>query len=347
MRATVDDYGYVFIKLAVLKSLLMSPQDRKKILSFRDLESLGNYIKHFFPLFRPEGLTISQFERNLWKTYIDIEEKILVSAPFSIQSFLRTLMVRYEIWNIKIAIHGVIEGLSIEEKKEHIYEKPPVILEREEFMLNLLKAKNFTEIRTACECTPYKAIINRGLDHIEKSGEIFHLEQDLDKFYFTNILEHSSYFKKDERDFIDQFVRSQIDFYNFNLLYRAYFNGIAKEEITDYLLFQGSLLNAKSINLLLSANNFDDFLKKLSLVLKKHLKLYNFIPFLKNPNPQVWQNLSAVFLDIFLSRFQRSIMAEIPLKSIALIFQIILYKETEIKEIIARAVQIALIQEKY
>ena len=81
--------------------------------------------------------------------------------------------------------------------------------------------------------------------------------------------------------------------------------------------------------------------------MKKHLKLYNFIPFLKNPNPQVWQNLSAVFLDIFLSRFQRSIMAEIPLKSIALIFQIILYKETEIKEIIARAVQIALIQEKY
>ncbi|MCF2141536.1 MAG: V-type ATPase subunit [Candidatus Lokiarchaeota archaeon] len=347
MCAMVDDYGYIFIKLVVLKSLLMSAQDRKKLESFRDLESLGSYIKRFFPRFNPEGLSISEFERNLWKTYMDIEEKILVSSPDSIKSFLKTLLVRYEIWNIKIAIHGVIEGLDIDQKIEHIFKKPSVILERENFIKELLKAKNFAEIRSAIKNTPYKKIIERGLEHIEKNGEIFYLEQELDKYYFENMIEQSGYFPAEEQEFIEHFIRSQVDFYNFNLIYRAFFNKISLDEISPFLLNNGYIFNQKKLQILQSSSNFDEFIKHLQNLLKKHKELYIFAQSLKNPNPKMWQHLSTVFLEMFLTRFQHTIMADISLKSISLMFQIILYKQIEIQEIIARAVQIALIQEQY
>lgn len=342
MRTTVDDYSYVFIKLAVLKSLLMNSDELKKIKSFQDLETLSSFTRRYFPSFEINELEISEFERNLWKTYIDIEEKILLASPEPIRVFLKCLLVRYEIWNIKYAINAVIEDLDLDIKYTHIFKKPSVILEREEFIQNLIKAKSLDDIKKAVKKTPYSKIIENGLSKYEENGEIFYLEHELDKFFYQNLIDKSSYFPSREQSFMEQYIKSQIDFYNINILYRTFFNNIEMEEVRPYLILSGFLFKGRDILDFSNSASLDEFIFKLEKSLKNKTEIKSIVHELKNPDPRLWQNLSAVFLEDFLKRFQGKIMADISLMSISIIFKITLLKQIEIQEIIAKAVQITL-----
>jgi len=155
MRVAVDEYSFVYVKLALLKSLLMSPEDNQN--------------------------NIIEFERSLWSVYFDIVEKIIVASPESIQIFLKSLLIRYEIWNIKQAVYGIIEKSSLDNILDQIYIKPGIMLERNVFISNLIKAKSIKGIYKAIKKTPYEKIIKKGLQEFEKSGEIFYFENELEE----------------------------------------------------------------------------------------------------------------------------------------------------------------------
>ncbi len=320
----------------------MTDDDFKRIGSFSDLESLASFTRRFFPGFSPVEFEIKDFERSLWKTYIDIEENILLASPEPISIFLKSMLVRYEIWNIKSAIHGIIEGDDLEKKYNLIYRKPSLLLERQPFIDKLMKARKLTDISKAVRFTPYQKLIERGLDRYEKRGEIFYLEQELDKFFFDNLIENSKYFPRREKRFIKQFIQSQIDFYNLNLLYRTFYNNINVETIRPFLIYSGFLFQKEDILVLLEANDLQDLIDRLDEILAEEKELKFIINELRNPNPQLWKSLSAIFMDQVLNRHRDKIIQDIPYQSISLIFQIILVKQIEIQEIIAQAVQISL-----
>ena len=320
----------------------MTDDDFKRIGSFSDLESLASFTRRFFPGFSPVEFEIKDFERSLWKTYIDIEENILLASPEPISIFLKSMLVRYEIWNIKSAIHGIIEGDDLEKKYNLIYRKPSLLLERQAFIDKLMKARKLTDISKAVRSTPYQKLIERGLDRYEKRGEIFYLEQELDKFFFDNLIENSKYFPRREKRFIKQFIQSQIDFYNLNLLYRTFYNNINVETIRPFLIYSGFLFQKADILVLLEANDLQDLIDRLDEILAEEKELKFIINELRNPNPQLWKSLAAIFMDQFLSHHRDKIIQDIPYQSISLIFQIILVKQIEIQEIIAQAVQISL-----
>ncbi|MHA1672477.1 MAG: V-type ATPase subunit [Promethearchaeota archaeon] len=325
-----------------MKSLLMTDDDFKRIGSFSDLESLASFTRRFFPGFSPVEFEIKNFERSLWKSYIDIEENILLASPEPINIFLKSMLVRYEIWNIKSAIHGIIEEDDLEEKYNNIYRKPSMLLERQSFIDKLMKARKLTDISNAVRFTPYQKLIERGLDRYEKRGEIFYLEQELDKFYFDNLIENSKYFPRREKRFIKQFIQSQIDFYNLNLLYRTFYNNINVETIRPFLIYSGFLLGKEDIPELLKANDLQDFIDKLEEIFKEQKDLKYIFNELRDPNPLLWKSLSTIFMDKVLSQHRDKIIQDIPYQSISLIFQIVLIKKIEIQEIIAQAVQISL-----
>ena len=57
-----------------------------------------------------------------------------------------------------------------------------MMLERNNFISNLIKAKSIKGIYKVIKKTPYEKIIEKGLQEFEKSGEIFQLENELDKY---------------------------------------------------------------------------------------------------------------------------------------------------------------------
>ena len=118
MKATLEEYSYVFVKLCGIKSLLMTPDELQKLKAFKDLNSLKSYIQQFFPAFAPLEATVLEYEWALWDSYFRLVEKMIIMAPMAIQILVKTFLVKYEIWNLKIAIYGVIEKTGYLLKKE-------------------------------------------------------------------------------------------------------------------------------------------------------------------------------------------------------------------------------------
>ncbi|QEE15873.1 V-type ATPase subunit [Promethearchaeum syntrophicum] len=343
MRVAVDEYSFVYVKLALLKSLLMTPEDTQKIKTFDNLDALGTFTKRFFPNFSPKEHNLIEFERSLWNIYFDIIEKIIVASPESIQIFLKSLLVRYEIWNIKQAIYGIIEKTPLDTILDQIYFKPGILLERDVFISNLIKAKNMKGIYTTIKNTPYDKIIKIGLQEFEKSGENFYFENELDKFNFTNMIEKIDYLPHREKKLIAPYINTQIDYYNLNLIYRTLYNGIPVESIKPYIIYQSYLFSTSQINQLCSSRSLEEFLSYLANFLKSE-KEYDFLSeLLEKPDPEIWVKLSTYFLNQFLMYFKEGIISDIQISSLALIFQIILLKEMEIKDIRAQVVKLSIL----
>jgi len=270
-------------------------------------------------------------------------EKIIVASPESIQIFLKSLLIRYEIWNIKQAVYGIIEKSSLDNILDQIYIKPGIMLERNVFISNLIKAKSIKGIYKAIKKTPYEKIIKKGLQEFEKSGEIFYFENELDKYNFTNMIDKIEYLPNREKKLIAPYINSQIDYYNLNLIYRALYNGISVDSIKPYVIFHGFLFSESQINQLCRSRSLDDFLSYLAMILKSKKEFDFLSELLEKPDPEIWAKLSSYFLNQFLLYFKDRIISDIKISSLALIFQIIFLKEMEINDIRAQAVKISVI----
>ena len=343
MRVAVDEYSFVYVKLALLKSLLMTPEDNQKIKTFDNLDSLGTFTKRFFPNFSPKEHNIIEYERSLWNIYFDIIEKIIVASPESIQIFLKSLLIRYEIWNIKQVVYGIIEKTPLDTILDQIYFKPGILLERNVFISNLIKAKSIKGIYAGIKNTPYEKIIKKGLQEFEKSGENFYFENELDKYNLTNMIDKIEFLPHREKKLILPYINSQIDYYNLNLIYRALYNGISIDSIKPYIIFQSYLFSKSQINQLCSSSSLDEFLSYLANFLKSEKEFDFLSELLEKPDPEIWVKLSTYFLNQFLKYFKEGIISDIQISSLALIFQIILLKEIEINDIRAQVVKLSII----
>ena len=343
MKATLEEYAYIYVKLSSLRPLLMTPDELgAKLRSYKDLKSLKSYIQQFYPTFAPLEETVLEYEWALWDAYFRIIEKMIVMAPMAIQILVKTFLVKYEIWNLKIAIYAVLQKTGYETRYGLVYDRPSIILDRYEFLDELLKSKNLLEIEKAVMNTPYQRIVKEGLEKYEETGEIFFLEQELDKFYFTNLMSRSASFPPEEKKFLDSFISQQIDYYTLNIIYRALYNKIPREIVEPYLLYNGLVFNKQEFLELSRSNSMKAFFTTMANILN-HKKGYDFIlEKLASRDPREWGKLSKQLLRTFITRFQHKIIGDIPLRSITLIFQMLLAKQLEVQEIYARVVQIAL-----
>ena len=140
MRVTQDVYDYIFIKLTVLKNLIMKPDEMERMKSYTDLVSLIEFLKNFYPGLNPNDKSVIALEKNLWDIYFKIIEKIIYSAPIAIEQFIRSTMIRFEVWNIKVIILSMITQTPIDLKTMLIYRIAAQILGREDLLNDLLKA---------------------------------------------------------------------------------------------------------------------------------------------------------------------------------------------------------------
>lgn len=346
MLVAVEEYSYVYIKLAILNTLLMTPKDRQKIQTFGELETMGYFIKRFFPNFMPEAENIVAYERSLWDTYFSIYEKIMTAAPSSIQIFLKAFLMRYEIWNIKTCIHSIIEKEPLEDRVESLFFNPEILLERKKFLSELVSGKSINDILITIKKTPYEKTIKRGLQKYQETGHIFYLEHDLDKFYLTHMKRQVEAISGAEKEFALEYVNTQIDYYNLNLLYRAYYNNVPIKIMKPYLIKSGYLFSKNELEKLCTSVSLDDLLKKLKSIFKIKREFMFLLEMMEKPDPNSWNNIAKFFLNQFTARFHHAILSDIPKASLAMIFKLILYKEFEIKDIRARITQISLKFEK-
>jgi vacuolar-type H+-ATPase subunit C/Vma6 len=342
MQVAVEDYEYVYIKLALLRNIVMQPQEIKRIRSYNDLQSLATYIANYFPGLNIKTQNTIDFERALWSVYFKIMGKIMASAPSSIQKFVHSILLKYEIWNIKVNVLGILANLPLEQRNLHTFDDVAPLLGRKEFSIAINKAKNFAEIEHAAEKTPYLSIIKTGFLLYRQTNQIFWLECELDRFNYQSLLDSINYYQQDIRLLIQDYIISTVDFYNFNLMYRALYNQIGLDQIRKYIIHGGSIFNDRVNRELLQAKNLGDFLSKLQDLFQSSRIIQKIITIVNNPTPELLEQVRQLLFKPVIAPTTNETKGNIPLSTISRVLNIIFNKEFEIKEILSVANQIAL-----
>ena len=264
MRVIVDSYVYGLIKIASLERLAIKPDDYKKLEEMHDDKKLLDALDDFFPgISHVKNPNIINIEKQLLSIYFRIFEKILVASPEPMQEFMKSLLIRYEIWNIKTYILGMLAGLNFKEIRGEILMRPEKIMLRNDFIRKLLNLDDLGEaIRYLKVYTRYSDAIDRGWYYFQEKGEVFVLEALLDKYYMDNLVgnieRYSGTEKKVFRDYIDILVAK----YNLMLVFRGVSNKIPKDLLKQFIIPQ-QFLDRNSLENLIDSRNKREFLTRL------------------------------------------------------------------------------------
>lgn len=162
--------------------------------------------------------------------------KILNYFSDKYKEFYRSLMLRYEVEDLKLFIRAVARGESLEETKN-------LSLIREKYYSfsyeKIKSAKNINELIEMLNDTPFYDIIKRYKDE-DPERLIFYIEMSLDKFYFQTVSEKSKELSREDRKFAEKLVGTNVDLLNIEWIYRGlkFYNTIP-EELINYALSGG------------------------------------------------------------------------------------------------------------
>lgn len=341
----IPSYVYTYIKIDFLKKLIIGEENLLRLKKFENIKDLIEFISPYYPEVIIKEYTIVEIEQALFHIYIKLIGRILSFSPENMRIFLRALLLKFEISNIKQIILGSIIGMPKTQKSKRINFLVEEYLEHSNFINDLLEISNLDEIQLFMKRTRYNKIIREGLLYFKNTKEIFVLEAFLDKFYYENLLLTKPIYNKKEATMISLFNDYSAEVYNLRMISRAIINNFDKNLVAQLLINEYVFLDSNKINTLLNTNNIDDFTSNLENFLRSSKELKElFIPIILNKNHLRW-SFEGIYQNYFFKKFQL-IIDDFDYSTIYKILELIIKKEREIKFYIMPNV-IRLIHEKY
>jgi len=336
----VPSYAYTYIKMDFLKLLLLDEASLNRLKQLENIEEIINFLKPYYPELEIKKLDIVEIEKALFSTYIKLIGKIMIYSPENMRYFLRNILLKYEIYNIKQVIIGTIIGMSKEEKRANVNFTVEKYLENEEFMKKLLELTSLEEIEFFLRKTRYNKAIREGLLYFRNTGEIFVLESFLDQLYYQNLVSMKRRLNKKEREMIKLYINYIVEIYNINMIYRGIKNNIDRNLLSQFLIKNYLFLTEGRMFQLLELDNVDIFINYLRTI-------YKITPGIKENyndasiNPLcLRRSLENLYINYYFKKF-RAKVGDIEYFTIYKILEILIKKEEEIKfEILPKLVQI-------
>lgn len=250
-------YAYINARVSAMKSRLLPKETYAKLMNM-SITEIARFIGE--TEYKSEidelagkysGIDLVEFalSLNLARTYRKLIEVSQGEANALIKAYLR----RWDIYNIKTLIRGKLYNVSEEEIIEEFVSAGNL---SNEFLLRLAKS-SIDEIISSLERTPYFDLIK---ECKEKQCQI--LEEELDKFYYENLLKSLKAEKGNSVRLLEKFIKMEIDIENISSLLRLKKDGIEGKDIFEHLLDGGEELNREKLNQL-SSLSYKELLKAL------------------------------------------------------------------------------------
>lgn len=250
-------YAYIYARVSAMKSRLLPKETYAKLMNMSITEIarfIGetDYKSEVDELARKySGIELVEFalSLNLAKTYRKLIEISQDEANFLIKAYLR----KWDVWNIKTIIRGKLYNAEEEEIIEDLIPAGDLSYE---FLIKLAKS-SIDEVISSLEDTVYYNLIK---DCKEKPCQV--LEEELDRFYYENLLKSLKEKKSKSTELFENFIRMEIDIENISSLLRLKKDGIEGKEIFEHLLLGGKELSKEKL-VQLSSLSYKELLKTL------------------------------------------------------------------------------------
>lgn len=234
-------FSAINTKLRVMHSHFLTDDDYLNLMESKTVDDTISYLKNntvygSFITKDPHLTMIEDVDIAMDRFLVEQFGKILNYFSDKYKDFYRSLMLRYEVEDLKLFIRAVARGDNLEETKN-------LSLIREKyysFSYDKIKgAKNINELIELLNDTPFYDIIKRYKDE-DPERLIFYIEMSLDKFYFQTVREKGMKLSREDKKFVEKLVGINVDLLNIEWIYRGLkFYNIIPEELINYALSGG------------------------------------------------------------------------------------------------------------
>ncbi len=250
-------YPYTFAHVSAMKSALLKAADYDRLLKMSTPEivrflqdtSYKKEIDEFAA--HHEGLELIEIalRQNLGRTLAKLQR----ASMGDLRELLDAYLVRHDIANIKIVMRVKFTGDTTAENLII----PAGNLSRAYFQ-SLLQKDSVEDVARLVSITD----LTPGIEHYQRTGSLFEIENLLDRHYYTGLLELVGRVPKHGVIF-GKFLRTELDVHNLMTILRLAKEGFSAEKIRGYIFARGQRLGPVALQKLLSSPDVEDILDHL------------------------------------------------------------------------------------
>jgi len=236
----LGSYPDIYLRTIIMKRNLLVRPDYDKLLKMSPGE-IGKYLEDFEYKKEVDELGMKYqgtelIERTLQLSLGNKFDKLLRICPLDIKLLIKIYQKRYDVYNIKVILRAKLNNLSAEDTKNHMN---PVSVAKNDFFERLIAQKTVEEVISSLNFLD-EGQIRASIDHFKNNQSLLHIENMLDKHYFSSVISQLT-FLKEEGKLYKKFLLKEIDVLNVKLLLRLKREGISEQDIKELIVGYGTL----------------------------------------------------------------------------------------------------------
>ncbi|MHB8102994.1 MAG: V-type ATP synthase subunit C [Methanosarcina sp.] len=232
-----SNYAYAVTRVRAMKSKLLPKESYPRLLNmgideitrFIQESEYKNDVDELAMKYSGGDLAEHALNRNLALTYDKLGRITSGELNYLITAYLK----RYEIWNIKTLLRGKLYNASVEDLLEFLIAAGQFTYT---FLSELASKATYQEIVEALRKTEYYPVLQQF-----DGTNLAHIENELDKVYYSNLFEAIGEPKSKDRKLIAKFVKLEVDVKNLSNLFRLKRAGVEQSDEIMPLMIEGGL----------------------------------------------------------------------------------------------------------
>lgn len=262
----VTGFAAVNTKLRVKKRKFLTDEDFRILLSKNSVGEITRYLKEHpgykevLRNFDPSDVHRGDLEIELIKNIVHQIEAILSYFQGDYRQFFLSLLIEYEIEDLKLILRMISRNEDITKIKDSlVHSEKYSHLDYDQ----LLQSKNVEQFLENLKHTIYYHPLKTITDE-DITKRVFHIEMKLETMFYGILIEKANKLSKEDQQLVKESIGANIDLINIQWIYRAMKNySISPEEILIYCISNGYKLNYLKLKELVYSKNIEAFIEKI------------------------------------------------------------------------------------
>ena len=283
----VRNHAAANTKAMAMYGQLLDKKDYQEMLSKDKVEEIIAYLKsktHYSDALKGADFSIESYEIMMKRYFFCAYEKLSYFYFDAYKGFFKSLLLRYEVENIKLLARAVFRQDGSAQIEAHLLHAKFGSGVNERL---IAKAVNMEEFVDALRGTPYYGALKPFLDE-ESSLMAFRMEMVLDRFYFYQLYQSVLSLGREDQEEMKLLLGINIDVLNLQWIYRGrrYFD-ISAEELFNFTLDHGKKYSFKKLKEfcymdfdgfkdLIGTDDYGDLFKEREYMLERAMERYLF-----------------------------------------------------------------------
>jgi|SRR3989338_3169362 len=255
-------YPYTYVRTVVMRALLFKKEDYHKMLkmSFSEIAKFmqDSHYKKEINALATEHSGADLLELALNKNLAESFKKLIRISSYEIGLLVKEYAKRKDIEDIKLVLRGKFTSANEKDILKSITAAGTLSYD---FLASLLKKESIEEILKSNKIVNF-SLLKDGLKEFNEKKSLAGIENALDKYYYSHLIEFSKVLPK-EGDLFRSFLLKEVDILNNLTLLRLKKAKFSKEAIQPFIIPYGDKAKDLKIIRLAGINSIDELLAAL------------------------------------------------------------------------------------